>query len=135
MADSALNEVRRTLAEISESILQLPEVRPSQLPAAGTEAIAALIRACDVLIAALTAHPVRSPEADELLTGVRAQRRLLFLVLAEARPDQARFWTEEHRLKDPATDAKIAAGLIPRFYTDQEFEATLRAQWLGESDT
>ncbi len=39
-----------------------------------------------------------------------------------------------HKGQERAAEAKTAAGLIPRFYSDQGFEETLRAQWLGETD-
>jgi hypothetical protein len=125
-------DARRTLANISASIMRLPEARPTQLPPDGVAAIGDLIRACDLLISALLGHAAQNPEADELLMGIRAHRRLLFLALAEATPDQARFWTEEFTERERAADAKAAAGLIPRFYSDVEFEETLRAKWLGD---
>ncbi len=39
-----------------------------------------------------------------------------------------------HKGQERAAEAKTAAGLIPRFYSDQGFEEALRAQWLGEAD-
>ncbi len=41
---------------------------------------------------------------------------------------------EDYKSKERAAEAKTAEGLIPRFYSDQGFEETLRAQWLGETD-
>lgn len=134
MPDSTLADVRRTLTTIAENILRLPELRPSQLPTAGKAAIGDLIRACDTLIAVLAGQAAQNPEAAELLSGARAQRRLLFLALAEAMPEQAAFWTEGYREQERIAAARAAAGLIPRFYDDQEFEETLRARWLGERE-
>ena len=132
MPDSILNDIRRTLAEIASSIALLPETLPSQLPPEATQAIGALIRACDALIAALGPRAGQEAEAEAMLAVARAHRRLLFLALAGADPEHAAPWTEEQRINAPAVAAKVAAGLIPRFYADQHFAETLRAQWLGE---
>ena len=134
MPDPALADFHRTLATVSEHILRLPEQRPSQLPATGAAALVELIRACDTLIAALAALAAQSPEAAELLGGARAQRRLLYLALAEAAPEQAPFWTEAYREQQRVAAERAAAGLIPRFYSDGGFEEAFRARWLGERE-
>lgn len=131
MADSTLADVRGTLAEISASILHLPEQRPAQLPPAVAEVIGDLMRACDSLTSALIGYGAERPEAIGLLNEVRAHRRLLFLVFAAMLPDQAEHRTESAGFQEKVTNAKRAAGLIPTFYTDDRFAETLRAQWLG----
>lgn len=130
MPDSALADVRRTLAAITESIASLPEVRPSQLPAPVVEAIGDLIHACDGLSTAMAGDTTE--DAAVILASVRAYRRLLWLTLAEAMPEQAGFWTDDYIQAERAAEARAAAGLIPRFYRDPDFEARVRAQWLGE---
>jgi hypothetical protein len=133
MPEAMLADIRHALADIAQSIMRLPESRPSSLPPVVREALGDLINACDLLIAALAGPDVGDPEAGALLTIARAHRRLLYLALAEAAPDRAAFWTEEYREQERATNIKIAAGLIPRFSNDDTFESTLRARWLGEA--
>ncbi len=134
MPDPNVADIRTMLDAILKSVLRLPESRPSQFAPEWTSAIGDLIRACDSLIQALLGLDVQSPEADELLGAVRAHRRLLFLAIAEADPDQVAFWTEAYRESERTAEAHMAAGQTPRFFTDQEFESSLRAQWLGEDD-
>jgi hypothetical protein len=135
MADSTLADARRMAAEIAANILRLPEVRPSQLPLEAVAATGDLLRACDALIDILAGQPTQPAEADTLLTSLRAHRRLLFLVLAEAAPEQAALQMEEIRDQDRTAEAKMAAGLIPRFFSDPHFEEALREQWLGDAET
>jgi hypothetical protein len=134
MPDPGLTDIQNTLDAISKSVLRLPESRPSQFAPEWVSAIGDLIRACDALALALAGYDTQSSQADALLAAVRAQRRLLFLVIAEADPDQAEFWTEEYRESERTAEAHMAAGQAPRFFTDQEFESSLRARWLGEDD-
>ena len=84
MPDPGLTDIQNTLDAISKSVLRLPESRPSQFAPEWVSAIGDLIRACDALALALAGYDAQSSEADVLLAGVRAQRRLLFLVIAEA---------------------------------------------------
>jgi len=134
MTDSTLADIRTMLATISTSILRLPESRPSQLTPEWTSAIADLLRACDSLVVALTGYAVQGPEVDELLGVLRAYRRLLFLAIAEADPDQAAIWTEAYRESERTAETQTAAGLLPRTFGDQRSEDSLRARWLGDDD-
>jgi hypothetical protein len=132
MTESDLADVRRMVADLAYHVLRLPEERPSVMPAVGRAALADLLHACDVLIPVLAGQHQLDTEATGLLATLRAHRRLLFLVLAELEPQEMPARTEAARDREAALAAKMAAGLIPRFYTDQEFDATLRAAWLGE---
>jgi hypothetical protein len=132
MTDSTLADARAMVTSIAKSVLRLPESRPSQFTPAWTSAIGDLLRACDSLVLALTGSAVQDPEVDGLLADIRAYRRLLFLVIAEADPDQAAFWTEAYRESERTAEAQTAAGQLPRYFSDQESESSLRARWLGD---
>lgn len=133
--DSTLDDVRRMAVDLATNILRLPETRPSDLPPAAVAAVGDLLHACDLLIGGLAGHDARDMDIAALLAGLRAHRRLLFLVLAQVAPDLAAPRTEAAQEAERESAAKMASGLLPRFSTDQAFAETLRARWLGESDT
>ncbi len=132
MTDSTLADISAMLAAIGTSVLRLPESRPSQFGTEWTSAIGDLLRACDSLIHALTGRGEQESGADHLLAEARAYRRLLFLAIAEADPDQAVFWTEAYKESERVSEAQTAAGLHPRYFADQQAESDLRARWLGD---
>jgi hypothetical protein len=67
-------------------------------------------------------------ERERLLPLVRAARVQALGVVRQLNPDQAWFWTEEWQAGERAIDRRLAAGEHGTiYYTDEEFDAALRA--------
>lgn len=127
MAESSVAASRGTLAEVARGVLTLVEDRQFARSPLLIERLGQLIRASDDQIARTALGPMDDPEQKELLTIARALRRALYLLMADANPDQAWFWTEEWQAGERAVDARLAVRTGERPYTEDEFDAALRA--------
>lgn len=126
MAEPSVAESRGTLAEVARGVLTLVEDGLSASPSL-VEKLGQLIRASDDQIARMALASMDDLERQELVAIARALRRVLYLLLADATPEQAWFWTEEWQAGERAVDARLARSAEERPYTEQEFDAALRA--------
>ena len=79
----------------------------------------------------------RADDVIEQLAGmpdVAAAEREALAVMQRLNPDQAWFWTEEWQAGEREVDRQIAAGEGTVYYTDEDFEAALKAH-MHDADT
>jgi hypothetical protein len=94
------------------------------------EVIGSLIRAADEFLA-LVQHVDEQNLSEELLdlrSAARALRKLAYLVMANANPDQAWFWTEDWQAGEREADDQIAAGHTTFHTSTDDFLAAMDAR-------
>ena len=127
MAEPHFAEPPSALVDIAEGVFELSAPRSPEFSPQSIEKLGQLIRASDGQIACMSQDSEDDPSQQVQLTVARALRRALYLLVIDANPDQAWFWTEEWQAGERAVDARLAAGVAERPYTEEELDAALRA--------
>ena len=98
------------------------------------EAAEAIRRADDVIEQLAGMPDVAAAERDNVLAMARSVRAEALAVMQRLIPDQAWFWTEVWQAGEREVDRQIAAGEGTVYYTDEDFEAALKAH-MHDADT
>jgi hypothetical protein len=86
------------------------------------------IRQADEFLSIIRALPDADPDRLYLEREVAGARRSMLELMMQLDPDQAWFWTEEWQAKMREADADLASGRSTVYYSNEEFDAALRAR-------
>lgn len=119
----AVQQVSESVPLWTETLARADEHRKTAL-----QAIGASIRALDLLALDLAASELAgTDQGKELAAALARDRERLYQAIRTYAPDEAYYWTPHWQEGERAVEAEAANGREPRYHSEEEFDAALRA--------